>query len=446
MGTSPRVVVVGAGICGIATAYHLAVRRGVPDVTIVDPRPPLTLTSDKSTECYRNWWPTAPMVALMNRSIDLLEEMTVASRDAFHMTRRGYLYVTAEPRRVDEMRTAAERSSRLGAGELRVHPGLVPYRPSPEAGLDAPAGADLFVDGDALREVFGFLSPKVAGGIHVRRAGWLAAQQYGTWMLERALEAGARLVRDEVVAIDGDRLRSVDLAGGDTVACDAVVAAPGPLLGQVGRFVGVDLPVHTETHLKLAFRDHLGVIPRDAPMCIWVDPQRIAWSDVERAGLAEMGRDDLLGELPGGCHFRPEGGRGSTWVLGLWEYGAQPVEPTFPVTVDPLYPEAVLRGLSTMVPDLGAYLDHLPEPFVDGGYYTATPDNMPLVGPTGPDGFVVAGAVSGYGIMASVAVGELAAGHVVGGPLPPYAEAFVPGRFDDEAYVASLADIDTGQI
>ena len=34
---------------------------------------PLSLTSDKSTECYRNWWPGPgdAMVRLMNRSIDL---------------------------------------------------------------------------------------------------------------------------------------------------------------------------------------------------------------------------------------------------------------------------------------------------------------------------------------------------------------------------------------
>src|SRR5438128_416380 len=47
------------------------------DVVLVDERPPLSLTSDKSTECYRNWWagPGDDVVALMNRSIDLLEEL-----------------------------------------------------------------------------------------------------------------------------------------------------------------------------------------------------------------------------------------------------------------------------------------------------------------------------------------------------------------------------------
>ena len=92
-------VICGAGIAGIATAYHLA-RRGVTDVVLVDERPPLSLTSDKSTECYRNWWPGPgdAMVAAMNRSIDLLEELARESGNVFGLNRRGYLYATADPR------------------------------------------------------------------------------------------------------------------------------------------------------------------------------------------------------------------------------------------------------------------------------------------------------------------------------------------------------------
>ena len=48
------VVVCGAGIAGIAAAYHLAVRFGVSRVVLVDERDPLTLTSDKGTQGYRN--------------------------------------------------------------------------------------------------------------------------------------------------------------------------------------------------------------------------------------------------------------------------------------------------------------------------------------------------------------------------------------------------------
>ena len=51
------VVICGAGIAGAAAAYFLAVEHGQKHVCLVDEGPPLSLTSDKSTECYRNWWP-----------------------------------------------------------------------------------------------------------------------------------------------------------------------------------------------------------------------------------------------------------------------------------------------------------------------------------------------------------------------------------------------------
>src|SRR6267143_4226080 len=136
---SAEVVICGAGIAGIAVAYHLAVRRGVRGVLLVDERPPLSLTSDKSAECYRNWWPGPgdDMVAVMNRSIDLLEELARESGNVFRLNRRGYLFATAEPGRVDSFVRAADESAALGAGPVRRH-GMVSsdYRPSAADGFD----------------------------------------------------------------------------------------------------------------------------------------------------------------------------------------------------------------------------------------------------------------------------------------------------------------------
>ena len=46
-----------------------------PDILLIDEHPPLSFTSDRSTECYRNWWSDPKMLALMNHSIDLMEEL-----------------------------------------------------------------------------------------------------------------------------------------------------------------------------------------------------------------------------------------------------------------------------------------------------------------------------------------------------------------------------------
>ena len=144
-----QVIICGAGIAGVSAAYHLAVRGGVKGIVLVDERAPLTLTSDKSTECYRNWWPGPgdAMVALMNRSIDILEELADQSGNAFHLNRRGYLYATADPRRVDDLRHAGKEAALLGAGPLRVHPGSEAYEPATAHGYHGlPIGADLLLD------------------------------------------------------------------------------------------------------------------------------------------------------------------------------------------------------------------------------------------------------------------------------------------------------------
>ena len=444
------VVICGAGIAGISAAYHLAVRHSVEDVILVDERSPLSLTSDKSTECYRNWWPGPgdAMVSLMNRSIDIMEELACESGDAFHLNRRGYLYVTADPARILDFKRAAEETSTLGAGPVRTHTGQPDdpvYLPAPTQGFDGqPIGADLILDPALIREHFPYLSDHTVAVLHARRCGWLSAQQLGMYMLERARESGVKLLcaRVEGVDVSSGRARSVRLSDGATsltISTGHFVNAAGPFLKQVGRMVGIDLPVFTELHTKVAFNDHLGVVPRHAPMLIWSDPQTLSWSEEERALLAESeGTQWLLKELPYGAHVRPEGGPESRVLLMIWAYDTPPVKPVWPPTFDPLYPEVVLRGLSRMLPGLRAYFDRLPRPVIDGGYYTKTHENRPLIGPLPVEGAYVIGALSGFGIMAACAAGELLAAHLTGGKLPPYAPWFALERYEAPTYQSLL--------
>src|SRR5919197_20394 len=233
-----EVVICGAGIAGIAAAYHLT-RQGITDVLLVDERPPLSLTSDKSTECYRNWWPGPgdAMVRLMDRSIDLLEELEMASGGRLHLNRRGYAYATARPSGAAELERSAREIAALGAGELRVHRGAAgesPYRPRSAHGFDpALTGADLLLDRAAIRLHFPFLADDVdAAGPHARRVGALA---------------------------------------------------------------GVDLPLVNELHAMVTFDDYLRVVARDAPLMIWCDAVELGWSEEERRDLeAEPGLTWLL--------------------------------------------------------------------------------------------------------------------------------------------------------
>lgn len=440
------VLICGAGIAGIAAAYFLSNRFGVRDVTLVDERPPLTLTSDKSTEAYRNWWPgpDEAMIQFMNRSIDLLEGLAEESRNVFGLNRRGYVYATGDPAQAVAYERLAEQAEAQGAGPARFHrrqsadPVYVPAQAEGYRGQ--PDGADLLLDQGLIRERFPYLSEQAVAVLHARRAGWFSGQQLGMYLLRQAQAQGTRFLSGRVEAVDlqGGRVSGVvvDQDGRSaSITTPNFVNAAGPFVKEVGQLLGVDLPIFSEKHLKVSFPDHLGVVPRPAPLLIWEDPQRLSWSAQEQEFLAEAEETRWLVEpFPPGVHCRPEGGQGSQNVLVLWPYHLEPVEPVFPLEEDEYFPEVALRGMAAMIPGLAAYFERLPRPYVDGGYYTKTGENRLLCGPLPAPGAYLLGALSGYGLMAACAAGELLAAHLTGAPLPSYAPAFALQRYQDPEY------------
>jgi glycine/D-amino acid oxidase-like deaminating enzyme len=450
---SAQVVICGAGIAGVCAAYHLVVRHGIRDVVLVDERPPLSLTSDKSTECYRNWWPGPgdAMVRLTNRSIDLLEELARESGNCFNLNRRGYLFATADPARIEDFRAAALEAESLGAGPLREQRGKPddpPYIPAPFEGFEnLPIGADLITDQALIAQHFPYISDKTVAVMHPRRCGWFSAQLFGTYLLERARAKGLRMVQARMhdVEVSKGRVQRVFLQGDGvpaSVSTRKLVIAAGPMLKEVGDMIGVELPVFSEFHNKIAFNDHLGTIGRSAPLVIWSDPVLLPWSDEERALLAEDEETRyMLEEFVSGVHARPEGPQDSPMALILWTYHTDPVEPIFPPPyVDPHYAEILMRGMSVMIPRFAEYIGRAPRPAVDGGYYTKTQENRLLVGPLPVEGAYIIGALSGYGMMASPAAGELLAAHLTGTDLPDYASWFLLERYDDPEYQKLLED------
>jgi glycine/D-amino acid oxidase-like deaminating enzyme len=459
MTTAAEVVICGAGIAGISAAYHLAVVKRVGRVILVDERAPLSLTSDKSTECYRNWWPGPgdAMVRLMNRSIDLLDGWARETNNGFGLNRRGYLYATADRQRIDQMAAAGREAADLGAGPLRTHSGTAgepEYSPAPATGFEGQAdGSDLITDPSLIRRHFPYLAPDTVAVIHARRCGWFSAQQLGAFLLERARQAGAQVMTGRMASVEAPagrvqevRIETAD--GSQRLSTENVVLAAGPLLPQAAAMLGLQLPVFAEWHAKLAMADPLRIIPRGAPLLIWSDPQDLDWTAEERDELAQSAATRrLLEPFPSGVHARPEGPDDSPMFLILWTYHTEPREPLFPAPVDPMYPEVALRGLARMVPGLRAYYGRAPRPIVDGGYYLKTRENRPLIGPLPVKGAFVIGALSGFGLMASPAAGELLATYVTGASPPDYAAAFRLERYDDPAYQALLENWgSTGQL
>ena len=425
MRTSADVVVCGAGIVGAAAAYHLAARQRVGRVVVVDEREPLTLTSDKGTHGYRNWWPGPDdtMLRFVTRSIDLLEESARECGNAFRLNRRGYLFATADAEELTRMRAAAARVSAFGMGPLREHSGVETYAPAPAEGFAGqPVGADLLI-GDAARRAFPYLTDRTAGALHVRRAGTLNGVALGSWFLKQAVASGAAFVRDRVAGfeVESGAIRGVRLSSGEIIDTPRVVLAAGPAVHEVAAMLDVTLPVSHELHAKLTFRDTARAVPREAPFVIWNDP------------LVVDGR-----ALPGGAHLRPVDLTHGDELYLIWTYETDTRPYAWPPRFAEHHADILVRGCAAMIPAMQQYVGAGARGLLDGGFYCKTRENRPLIGPLPVDGAYVCAALSGFGIMSAHAAGELVALHVAGRTLPDYAPAFAPARYDDAEYVARI--------
>ncbi len=134
-------------------------------------------------------------------------------------------------------------------------------------------------------------------------------------------------------------------------------------------------------------------------------------------------------------------------VLMLWEYQDKEMEPSSNPPLDEYYPEVAMRGMTRMIPAIKGYYGRYPRPQLDGGFYTKSRDNRPIVGPTSVKGLFLSGALSGYGIMSACGVGELISLHISGGDLPKYSSGFLLDRFNNPDHLAWMESVtDSGQL
>jgi D-arginine dehydrogenase len=438
------VAVIGAGIVGIATAYYLFTAQGRRSVALIDPGQPMGLTSARSGDNYRNWWPHRVMTEFTDHSIGLMEEIARKSGDRLHMTRRGYALAT---RNDNPVRLVAELRAGYGAAAsslIRVHErGASSYRPPLSAAWEeAPDGVDVLLDRALIRRTFPSFAPDIACVLHIRRAGDISGQQLGQYMLERIRAGGGKLLKACVTSIEKAAHFTLELGEAGRLRAEIVVNAAGPYVADIAAMLGETLPVTTVLQQKMTFEDRESAVPRTMPFAIDLDGQQIDWSEEERTALAaDPAHAWLAKAMPGGIHCRPDGGEAGRWIKLGWAYNREPSAPVDAPAFDPHFPEVVLRGASRLQPALKTYYGRLPRNAVHyGGYYTMTRENWPLLGPMRTEGAFVAGALSGFGTMAACASGALVAAAISGIPLPAYAKKLTLARYEDAALMAELAE------
>ena len=441
------VAVIGAGIVGIAVAYYLKKSSPTTVVVLIDSHPPMGLTSAKSGENYRNWWPHPVMRRFTDRSIDLMEQLSRETENRLNMTRRGYVLAT---RATDINALLQELEYGYGEGfadEIRFHskPGTKTYiLPLDETWERAPNGVDILQGRRMITGSLPWYADDITAVIHIRRAGRIDGHQMGQVMLERFLEAGGLLLKGEVAGIQNTKGFSLDIRTADNrpddLKASQIINAAGPFLNRIAEMVGTELPVTNVLQQKIAFEDTKGVISRKMPFSIDLDAQHMDWTKEERKYLLEDSDHAWVArEMPGAIHCRPEGGDNGKWVKLGWAYNNVSSAPVRAPVLDKQFPEIALRGAARLNPNLKAYYGYLPQKQVHyGGFYNLTEENWPLIGPSEVEGFFVVGAMSGFGTMAACAAGELCAKWVLGETMSEDTVALSPRRYNDAPLMDEL--------
>jgi glycine/D-amino acid oxidase-like deaminating enzyme len=399
------IVICGAGIAGAAAAYYLSRADSGQRILVLDRQPPLSLTTARSGENFRAFWPQECMAQLCQRSIALMEHLADDTGETFNMKYSGYEYVTRQ------------RGRNL-FDHLAHSPGLTRLS-----------------DHAQIRNSRPYLDPSVCEVVRDERAGSIDVNAMGSLLLRQARISGVTILRGDIQRLEhipgtGFIVESETDQDRQAIRTDKLLLAAGPFNKQLAAHLGVELPFSNYLQRKIVLPDPDGLIPGDMPFTILADAQSLNWDDEEQSLIRQDPEYTwLLDEFPAGLHIKPE--PGCRIKLG-WAYNRLAQQPLSEPPDDPDFASVVMRGASQFIPSLKQYVESMPTPVVSfSGYYSRTEENWPLIGPVGPPGLYTIGALSGFGTMAACAAAELCTNHMNLTELPAYARWFHPDRYDD---------------
>jgi sarcosine oxidase, subunit beta len=227
MAETADVIIVGAGIMGVSTAYHLA-RLGVRRVAVLERNTVCSGSTALASGGIRHQYGNRLGIELTTHSIVTYERF----HDEFgvdpHFRQHGYLILIAT-----EQELATARRSVALQQSLGVHVELL--------------------DAAATRALCPYLNTDdLLGATYTPRDGYADPYLATTAIAARARELGVVIAQGQEVrgfVRDGDRVRGVTTAAG-AVEAPAVVIATGAWSGVVGQLAGVTIPVRPHRRHK----------------------------------------------------------------------------------------------------------------------------------------------------------------------------------------------------
>ncbi len=370
------VIVIGAGVQGASLAYHLA-RRGVK-VVVVERSTVAAGATGRSSGLVRMHYDLAAEARLAWASFPWFRDWSERVGGDCGFVRTGFLWLESGAR----------------GGLLRANVAM-----QRSVGIETSV-----VEADEIRR----LAPMLAVGdgdvgAHEPGSGYADPSAVATGFLQAARDRGARLIQGaEVTAIPvvAGAVAGVETTRG-SFAAPIVVNAAGGWAARVARLVDLEIPVQVWRH-DTAFLGAPASVPLPFPVVI---------------------------DNPNSMYIRPEGAQ--LVLVGLEDenaLGGSPDRDT--ADAAPGFVDRVVERVIRRVPGL-----------VDGTFRSAhsgqdgiTPDQRPILGPAGPDGFFLDCGHSGTGFKTAPAVGlgmseRILDGAAISVDLAPFGlERFAAGR------------------
>jgi sarcosine oxidase subunit beta len=347
------IVIVGGGIIGLASAYHLA-DRGY-DVTVCERTNLGTGSTERAVGGIRAQFSTAINVTLSNYSIDVWERFEEEFGINIEYRQHGYMFLAAEEETAEAVRDNVALQQEHGVPSEYIEP-------------------------EDAKEILPELhAERFLGGSFSARDGsadpHLAVQGFAEAIRERGGEIHKDVeIQDVVFGDDGPE--RVETSAGD-IEAEYVINAAGPWAAHIGDLAGLDLPVTPKRRQVGVVRPEIPY-PEDAPMVFDMD-----------SGIYFL--PDREGDVLMGGHF---GG---------------PDPDIDPANYSKDYDLDWITEALELASDVSEHFG-LDSEIKNGwaGLYAITPDHKPIIEETRP-GFINAVGFSGHGFMHSPAVGTIVA-------------------------------------
>ena len=366
------VVVIGAGVHGLATAYYLAANHGIRNVAVLDKGYLGGGGSGRNTAIIRSNYLTPEGVRFYDRSVKLYEGLAAELNFNVMFSQRGHLTLAHNDGSLRTMRWRAEVNKLEGVDSEVIGPAeiaqLVPF---------------MDVSTDTRYPILGALYHPPGGTIRHDAVNWGYA---------RAADAlGAEIHQNtEVVGIDVEdgRVRGVQTPRG-RVSAPVVVNCTAGWSSLVSALAGVRLPLSTHP-LQAAVTEPVKVFLKT-----------VVVSGTLHVYVSQTDRGELV----------------------------------FGASTDP-YPSYSMRGSLEFTEELAGHVLELMPSIAKlrllrqwAGLCDMTPDFSPIMGVTPVSGFLVDVGWGTYGFKAGPVAGEAMAELIATGETPEIIAAFDLARF-----------------